>query len=598
MNPLLLLITIAAATLATAGIHLLAAQVQQPPPRAQTGAFRTGITIVPLDIRVVDRNGTPVTDLTRDDFTIAEDGVQQTIAHFSVHGMTAAVPNAKIEALPLRTAPSSDLKAQNRRVILIVLGRGRMDGPTREIPGLMEFFTKGLLPQDRVAILAFNRATDFTTDRAGLLNVVERYRARHSKIETDLEQRFSGLAAVYGSPEIPPSIQAQIDAVFEGVTALRPREIRPGQITDKTQLARDQRTIADELIRAEQITERRGEFAGLDPATAAAERLELSFDEYVSQQNELNQDLGNLYAGIDYLRHIDGEKRLVFLTPKGLPLPRAENDRSLGATAADARVAIDVIFTGGTVGAPPPRFSNGRLQMSALPTTGAVFSRTFNVQALRTVAELTGGHVTTLDSVGKALGKIDSTTRFQYLLGYAPSNTTLDGRFRRLTVGVKRPGLTVQYRRGYFATTQVIPLDRREFTTHTRLVRAGAYDGIIKDIDVTIASATYAPDTGWIDVQLTLQSSRVLFTENDGRHRASLDVAIYCGDARERVVCQSTHRVDLALTPAALDVFKTKGATITAKVRSTVAPKYVKAIVYDYAADVLGTAILTLRATR
>ncbi len=583
--------------LAAAAVHLSAAQTQQPSPSAQTGAFRSGITIIPLDVRVLDRDGTPVTDLTRDDFTVTEDGVQQTISHFSAHAMTAEAPDTGPKALPLRTATSSDLKAQNRRVILIVLGRGRMDGPTREISGLVELFTKGLLPQDRVAILAFNRATDFTTDRASLLNVVERYRTRHSGIEADLEHRFSGLAAVYGSSEIPPSIQTQIDAVFEGVTALRPREIRPGQITDRAQLARDQRTTADELMRAEQLALRQGEFAGLpDPAaTATAERLEMSFDEYVSQQIELNQDLGNLYAGIDYLRHIDGEKRLVFVTPRGLPLPRAENDRNLGATAADARIAIDVIFTGGTLGPPPARFNMGRLEMSPVPTKGAVFARSFNVQALRTVAELTGGHVTTLDSVGKALGKIDSATRFQYLLGYAPSHTALDGRFRRLTVSVKRPGLTVQYRRGYFATTQVIPLDRREFTTHNRIVRASAYDGIIKDIEVTIASATYASDTGAIDVLLTLRSSRVLFAEREGRHRASLDVAIYCGDAREQVVCQSTHRIDLALTPDALEVFNTGGAKITAKVRSTVAPTYVKAIVYDYAADVLGTAVKRLR---
>jgi hypothetical protein len=111
---------------------------------------------------------------------------------------------------------------------------------------------------------------------------------------------------------------------------------------------------------------------------------------------------------------------------------------------------------------------------------------------------------------------------------------------------------------------------------------------------VGIASVSYAADSSWVDLQLTLRSSRVSFTESEGRHRASLDVAIYCGDAREQIVCQSTHRIDLAVTPEALELFRTQGATITAQVRSTVAPTYVKAIVYDYAADVLGTAVKRL----
>ena len=48
---------------------------QQPPPPT----FRTGVTLVPVDVRVLDREGKPVTDLKQSDFTVLEDGAPHDI---------------------------------------------------------------------------------------------------------------------------------------------------------------------------------------------------------------------------------------------------------------------------------------------------------------------------------------------------------------------------------------------------------------------------------------------------------------------------------------------------------------------------------------
>ncbi len=572
------------------------------------GTFRTRITIVPVDVRVVDRSGKPVTDLKQEDFTILEDGVPQVIRHFSVQSLVAEAPGPAGALPALRTAPSADLKAQNRRVFLILLGRGRMKGPSKELPALLDFVRQRLLPQDQVAVLAFNRATGFTTNHTALVTVVEHFRDRHEKIEQMLAEYFSGLRAIYGSREIPKSIQTEIDALFEGAGTLRARDVRPGQPTDRTQIVDDQRRIADALQRAEILAGRTGDMAGLpDPAaTEIASRMDVSFDDYIADQVELMQDVRNLYAGIDYLRYLDGEKHLVFVTPRGISLPRLENDRSIGMAASDARVAVDIIYTGGVVGPPPARFAgpgnpmSGRgssIVMSPVPSTAAVFNQTFNIQALRYISELTGGQTTAFQYADQGFNRLDVSTRFQYLLGYYPSNPASDGKVRRISVKVNRPGVTALYRRGYYASDQLIPLDRRQFITYFRMTEAGRYQGEVRDIEIALKPPTVAGEGASRELvqDISIKSPRIAFSVSEGRRTATLDLGIYCGDAKEQIVCDTLKTMDLNFSEESYQRFLQSGVTYTARVRLTGEPVYVKVIVYDYGADVLGSAVVKIK---
>src|SRR5262245_33957606 len=52
-------------------------------PQQQPQVFRSTINLVPVDVRVVDRNGRPVTDLKESDFAVLENNVRQQIRHFS-----------------------------------------------------------------------------------------------------------------------------------------------------------------------------------------------------------------------------------------------------------------------------------------------------------------------------------------------------------------------------------------------------------------------------------------------------------------------------------------------------------------------------------
>jgi len=97
-------LALCAIVLAT-GVHAR----QAPPPQIQTQtqnakqdipAFRSRITLVPLDVRVLDRDGRPVTDLGRDDFTVLENGEPQVVAMFSASGLVPEAPPPQSQFRP------------------------------------------------------------------------------------------------------------------------------------------------------------------------------------------------------------------------------------------------------------------------------------------------------------------------------------------------------------------------------------------------------------------------------------------------------------------------------------------------------------------
>ena len=74
---------------------------------------------------------------------------------------------------------------------------------------------------------------------------------------------------------------------------------------------------------------------------------------------------------------------------------------------------------------------------------------------LRELAENTDGiAVLNTNNIDAAMKRMLADIDSYYLLGYYSTNTKLDGRFRKLTVRVKRPGVDVRARPGYLAPTE------------------------------------------------------------------------------------------------------------------------------------------------
>jgi VWFA-related protein len=267
------------------------------------GTFRAHITLVPVDVRVLDRDGKLVTDLTRDDFTLLENRVRQTISHFSLQVLKPEPADPTARPM-LRKIPALDLAPQNHRIFLIVLGRGRLQEPSKGLDGLIRFVRERLLPQDLVAVLAWNRATDFTTEREKIVQVLDRFKRQHERIESRLSNQLGGLMAIYGSKAIPASMQAEIDAVFRGPGLPPARQVLPGRVNDAGQIVDDNRRTTDAMQRPAAVGDT-NQIASAFDRLQADTATDLPFEDYVARSAETFQDLGNLYTGIEYLRYLE-----------------------------------------------------------------------------------------------------------------------------------------------------------------------------------------------------------------------------------------------------------------------------------------------------
>jgi VWFA-related protein len=607
------------------------APVQEQRP-GLPGTIRVQVRLIPVDVVVTDARGRPVTDLKQEDFQILENGRLQEIRHFSVQTYTAtAAAPAQVEVA--RPVPTADFVPRTARTFLILMGRGRYQTPFKSVDALIRFIQDDLLPQDRVAVFAYNRATDFTSNHQQIVQVLERYKQMHEKIESWLESRFSGLAAIYASKDIPKSFQKDIDKIFVDSEGLVSRQVPPGRMTEEGKLVRDWDRAAGILLAdagksaeasmrkavADNMAEEAKQTGDAELAAAAAQfnslltfdtlekdsiLLWMPFDQFAPKAAGSFQDMQNIYTCIEYLRYVSGEKHLLFLSDKGLLFPsgRTDYDKNIAAIANDARVAIDTFQTGG-VFADTGRYPNkGQIVTLEEPIpppaeSDETWSQTFMISSMRTVSQLTGGTTSVYEDIGKALDRINETSLVQYLLGYYPIDERWDGRYREINVKVNRPGLKVSFRHGYFARDRLQPFDMEAFISFNRITAAGGYEREINDIPFNIKAVKAKDEWGQpqVNVGLQIDCTKIGFNMLDGRHSSKLRVTIFQGDPKGNYLGADWKFVTMRLLEDTYQQCMQSGIPVSIEVPLKHSKAILKVIVYDLKGDKVGSQLCKVK---
>jgi VWFA-related protein len=276
-----------------------------------------------------------------------------------------------------------------------------------------------------------------------------------------------------------------------------------------------------------------------------------------SEYNDINTDreLYALRAISKSLERINQKKSLLYFSG-GLSRDGIENQASLRSAinaAVRANLAIYSLDTRGLQAVSPlGDASTGSLRGTGGYNGGAIqnnMNANFASQeTLTTLSADTGGKVF-LDNndFAPAFAQIQKDSSAYYVIGFHSSNPARDGRFRKLTIKVNRPGVKVEYRPGYYA-----PADFKHSGKEDRereLEEQLASDLPATDVAVYLDAFYFRLDENrfYVPVSLIVPGSQIPFVKGGDRDKATLDVIGEVIDEAKRPIGNVRETVKLAV---------------------------------------------------
>jgi hypothetical protein len=228
----------------------------------------------------------------------------------------------------------------------------------------------------------------------------------------------------------------------------------------------------------------------------------------------------------------------------GITRTGQENQATLRAAtdaANQADVSLYTMDARGLAALPPGGDASSSSPAGTGIYSGSAFaSQVSSLQGSReTLAALsadTGGRTFyDLNDFSPAFAEVQKENSSYYLIGYSPSNTRDDGRFRHIRVEVLRPGLKVQARPGYFAPKSFRQLTREE--KENQLQQVMDLDEPFIDLPFVVETAYFRRSDKKFTVLLAakIPGSQVAFLRKSHKEETEFDFAWKLTDAQNHV---------------------------------------------------------------
>ena len=382
---------------------------------AQQPTFRADINFVRVDVIVNDENGDPVTDLTEADFEVFEDGELQTIEQFRLIQVDGNPPPGAPAPRQLSGGieDGTELSRDDVRLFVFFFDdyHVRLSNAVAVKEPLIRFVQTQLRPNDIVGIMYPLTPLDgisFTRNPATVVSAIERFEGR----KFDYRPRNTAEAQYAHAPtEIVEQIRNQVVMGALESLATHLGGLREG---------RKAIIYVSEGLTAMLPPQLRNADASVGPLGDPVGRLSP-----MTGENSTREETAAFFAQSDLYSRM----REVFT---------AANRNNAAIYAVDPRGLAPFEFDiEQNVG---PRQDRRSLQMTQ--------------DTLRSLAEETDGRaIVNRNDLTPGLEQIVRDSSFYYLIGYNSTQAPTDGEFHPITVRLRRRGMDVRARKGYWALT-------------------------------------------------------------------------------------------------------------------------------------------------
>ncbi len=279
-----------------------------------------------------------------------------------------------------------------------------------------------------------------------------------------------------------------------------------------------------------------------------------------SEYNDLNTDreLFALRSVAKSLEKITEKKSLLYFSG-GISRDGIENQASLRSAinaAVRANLAIYSVDTRGLQAVSPlGDASTGSLRGTGAYNGGALtnnMNANFATQeVMGTLSTETGGKAF-LDSndFSPAFAQVQRDTSAYYAIGFHSLNPARDGRYRKLTIKINRPGVKLEYRPGYYAPADFQHAGKQD--REQELDEELASDLPATDMAVYLDALYFRLDENrfFVPVSLIVPGSQIPFVKGGDKDKATLDIIGTVIDEAKRPIGSARETVKLDLDPS------------------------------------------------
>jgi VWFA-related protein len=473
-----------------------------------TPTIRINTEEVNLDMVFHDKKGRAIHDIRPDQVHVYEDGVEQHLNSFKYLDGEKNAPSSA----PAASGGSIPLDPM-REVRLVTLVFQSLD------PEGKRFFHQALqdilkmAPEQNLYFSVMvvdeklHMIQPFTNDRAELLKTVEKsemwqfiqYQENSAAIKADLARTVSaGEPTLTSSGNAPPSQNAIASSINYRMAKMEYDMLQQADAANRQADARGTIDALLALVKAESQLPGRKVVLYFNPWLFIPEVAKEQYSFMVSAANRAN---------------------ITFYTvdPKGLVTwsQGGSGVDQLGGAASETR---NLAMNGGR-----GEVSTAQVRAQENAENGI---RSNPLLWLRDLSQQTGGlTIAETNDLNAPLREVMDDVRSYYEASYSPHITTLDGKFRHISVKIDRPGVEVKTRSGYFALPQGAA-GQQLLAYEVPLMNAVSAATPLSDISFNVGAEKFNKRGPKIEYELTIEAPMKDITfapEPDGKN-ATIDV--------------------------------------------------------------------------